>query len=57
MFCSELQSVPGLKPDLINGWNCNFTKDLTQLRTLPANPATKVELLAGGILLSLSFFL
>ena len=52
MFCSELQSVPGLKPDLINGWNCNFTKDLTQLRILPANPATKVELLAGGILLS-----
>ena len=43
----ELQSVPGLQPDVINGWNCNFTRDLTQLRTLPANPATKVELLAG----------
>ena len=39
--------MPDLQPDLINGWNCSFTKDLTQLRTLPLNPATKMELLAG----------
>ena len=39
--------MPDLQPDLINGWNCSFTRDLTQLRTLPLNPATKMELLAG----------
>ena len=47
IFCSELQAVPGLEPDLINGWNCNFTRDLSHLKTLPLNPASQMELLAG----------
>merc|ERR1712123_377501 len=43
----ELQEVNGLEKDIISGWDCNFCKDFTKLRPLPANNSTTLELLAG----------
>ena len=43
----ELQSVPGLDQDIINGWNCNFSRDLSKARPLPENSCTVYQLLKG----------
>lgn len=46
----ELQSLPDLKPDIIDGWNCNFCTDLSKLNPLKPNPMTVLELLNGFFL-------
>ena len=44
---SELQSLPDLKEDVIDGWNCNFCSDLKKMKPLEYNPLNALELLNG----------
>ena len=46
----ELQSVPDLKQDIIDGWNCSFCTDLSKLNPLKPYPMTILELLNGFFL-------
>ena len=46
----ELQSIPELKQDIIDGWNCNFSHELTKLKPLKPNSLTVLELLNGFFL-------
>ena len=43
----DLKNVPGLKPDVINGWNCSFSDNLSQLRPLPVNESSVFDLMRG----------
>ena len=43
---AELQAVPGLQPDLVDGWNCAFTDEKSApLPKLEVNPLSTLELL------------
>merc|ERR1719228_1789673 len=44
---STYQSVAGIKPDDISGWNCAFTRDISQLPLLPVNRDNTLQLLIG----------
>ena len=44
---ADLQAVHGLQPDIIEGWNCNFCPDLSQLPPLKENSVSLLDLLTG----------
>merc|ERR1719187_2496502 len=41
------QTVPGVTPDMISGWNCGFTRRPKKLPSLPTNGASLLDLLQG----------